>query len=704
MPRTSPQVAFVGTGYIADWHARALRRDRITLAAVCDRDRQRAEDFARRFRVPQVFGSLDEMLAAHHIDAVHVLTPPNQHFAVASRTIEAGIPTLVEKPLAASVAECDALTELADRHGVRLGVSHNYLFHPIFEALDRDLKAGLFGKIDYVAIHWNKELPQLSSGPFESWLFEQPQNVLLEVAPHSVSQMLHLVGTPDEMTARAGNSIELSPDRPFYRRWQIDATCGKVCVELRFSFVRGFADHRIHVRGSHGAATADIERFTYVVDRHGTLSEDFDRHAVAMAHGRQLRRQARGNFVRQVLAKAGLPVRGNLYAESIRLAIRAFYDDEKQSVDARLASRLGMEVVAKCVQAGQIAGVQLYPPARPQVNRALDPKILVLGATGFIGREVVRQLTAQGHAVRALVRSPRSLEHGIDAERIEIIRGDLSRAADLEPALDGIECVYHLARPHVKTWQEYQQLEIEVTRNVAEACIAHRVRRLIYTGTIDSYYAGKAAGLITEETSLDPRIDDRNLYARAKAASEEILMALHRERGLPVVILRPGIVVGRGGTPFHGGIGRWSFATTCQIWGRGDTALPIVLVQDVAAALVAAFAPPGLEGESFNLVGDCRLTAREYLEELERCGSLQLHKRPTPISKFYVLELLKFLAKCLIAYPDRRWPAFRDWESRTQRARFDCTKARGPLGWKPAAQREEIIRLGIHEPMLEYLS
>ena len=80
----------------------------------------------------------------------------------------------------------------------------------------------------------------------------------------------------------------------------------------------------------------------------------------------------------------------------------------------------------------------------------------------------------------------------------------------------------------------------------------------------------------------------RNYYARAKALSEQVLMELHREQGLPVVIFRPGIVIGRGGSPLHWGIGMWSFDAVCQLWGRGTTPLPLVLVEDVASALVAA--------------------------------------------------------------------------------------------------------------------
>ena len=199
----------------------------------------------------------------------------------------------------------------------------------------------------------------------------------------------------------------------------------------------------------------------------------------------------------------------------------------------------------------------------------------------------------------------------------------------------GSDCVYHLARPNVKTWEEWTEHEIEATRRVAEACLAAKVGRLIYTGTIDSYYAGARAGTITEETPLDPHIDWRNYYARAKALSEQAVMELHRERGLPVVIFRPGIVIGRGGSPLHWGIGMWSFDAVCQLWGRGRSPLPLVLVEDVASALVAALDAPGIEGESFNLVAESELTARDYLD-----GPGGLHRRRVPEDPDPALEIL----------------------------------------------------------------
>ena len=221
------------------------------------------------------------------------------------------------------------------------------------------------------------------------------------------------------------------------------------------------------------------------------------------------------------------------------------------------------------------------------------------------------------------------------------------------------------------------------------------VKRLIYTGTIDSYYAGAKAGTITEQTPLDPNIARRNYYARAKSAAEDCLMDLYRTRRLPVVIFRPGIVIGRGGNPFHWGVGRFT-DTNCEVWGNGDNPLPFVLVSDVASALIRGSEVPNIEGRSFNIVDRPLLTANDYLAELQQRAGLQLKIYHRPIWQFYLADVAKWLVKLAVRHPDRiRVPSYRDWESRTQKARYDSASARHDLNCKLESDRTRLIEEGI---------
>lgn len=711
--RESVQVAFLGAGYIADWHARALRAvPAARLAAVCDVNLARAQSFGQRHGAPRVHASLEEMLADGDLklDVVHVLLPPDMHVGATLTLIDRGLHAFVEKPLATTAEACDDLVGRAHAGGARVGVNHNFLFAPAYEALRADLRAGILGRPDHIAITWHRGLDQLRSGPFDLWMLRDPENIMLEVGPHCLAPVLDLAG-PLELTAvRASNPLNLPGGALFYRRWSIQAGAGPIGATINISFAGGFTEQTIHVRGTLASATADLERDVYTLHQHTRHGMDFDRYHTVCREAGAMKAQARRTLGRYVLSKLKLAKEGNPYGVSIARAVAAFHGGLGSTTDSRLSPEFGRDVIALCAQVGRMGvGDRACAPAVPAAaplpvvaTETAPVETLILGATGFIGQELARQLVAEGRRIRVLVRNPSRLPPELHAPQVEIARGDLARLEDLEKAIAGCRFVFHLARANVKTWPEFREQDIEVTRRVAEACLAAGVQRLIYTGTIDCYYAGARAGVITETTPLDPHIAWRNLYARAKAAAEAVLQELHRERRLPVVIFRPGIVIGRGSSPFHWGIGMWSWDAVCQVWGQGRHPLPLVLVEDVARALIAAVDARDIEGESFNLVADCDLSALDYLQALEEHAGVSFQKFPTPPWKLYAGDLAKWLVKQAVRHPDERKPSYRDWESRTQRARYDCTKARKMLNWSPISDRDEMIRRGIQVPASEW--
>jgi len=146
----------------------------------------------------------------------------------------------------------------------------------------------------------------------------------------------------------------------------------------------------------------------------------------------------------------------------------------------------------------------------------------------------------------------------------------------------------------------------------------------------------------------------------------------------------------------------WWNDAVCQTWGPGNNKLALVLVEDVAAGLMAAMREPGIEGSSFNLVGPPLLTAHEYLVALDAAGGLRMQREPTSILRFYLQDMMKWLVKVVVRHPERRMPSYRDWESRTGHAHFDCSAAKRVLGWYPCIDREDLIRRGIAEPFRQF--
>ena len=209
---------------------------------------------------------------------------------------------------------------------------------------------------------------------------------------------------------------------------------------------------------------------------------------------------------------------------------------------------------------------------------------------------------------------------------MEIAKGDLNDASTVDAAWVGIEYVYHLARGNGKTWLDYLKTDVEPTRKLGELCLKHGVKRLFYTSSIAIYYAGKKAGTITEATPPNESMMRCAPYTRSKVENERSLLELHHKQRLPVVIFRPGVVLGRAGNPYHWGIAAWPYSSVCRLWGDGNNPLPIVLVEDVADAIARALAVPNIEGESYNLASPPCITANDYLNEFERRAGIKLRR------------------------------------------------------------------------------
>lgn len=315
--------------------------------------------------------------------------------------------------------------------------------------------------------------------------------------------------------------------------------------------------------------------------------------------------------------------------------------------------------------------------------------ILVIGGTGFIGRALVNQLLEHGCDVRVMSRRPLRDEGGV-----RYVQGEVADRESLRRAIDGVQVVYDLSLAVGATWADYQRDFIDGARNVAEACLDFGVRRHIYTSTLAALHLHKK-GTTDESSGADRKPDARSWYSRGKIYAERALNALHTTRGLPTVIFRPGIVVGVGNKLSHPGIGIWPSSTCCVVVGDGRDPLALVLVEDVAQALRLAKDAPGIECKTFNLVGDVRLTAAEYIEIVGRRSLRNFRLRTKSIAGIQAFRTAVWLGKAALRRKDNDWQSFHELLTAAQRTQLDCSAAKTLLGWRPVADREEFVRRAI---------
>ena len=493
------RVGILGAGYIADYHLFALQRTPgVAVVGVCDLSRTRAERLASQMAgdATQAYTDLGHMIAEARPDVVHVLTPPTAHFAPTKQLLEAGVAVFAEKPLAVRSEDCAALGKLAAERGLALGTGHNFLFAPAYERLMQDVASGRLGRLDQVDIVWNKPLPQVQFGPFGGWLFKDSRNILFEVGPHSFAHLAHLLGGDVQMQAEARDPVRLPNDLVFHRHWEIQGHQGRVGARLRFSFIDGYPEHYVHVRGSAASATVDFELSTYTLREHSQDLLDFDRFAASVRGAKDAIMQAGTTLGSFVLSKAGLPFDGGPYQTSISKAVRTFYEGlgAGAPMDRRLSAELAGQAVKLAEATTRAAKLSEPPPARKTEQATDKPAngaaantngtnggaktnghgkrppstVLVLGGTGFIGRALVRRLRAEGLGVRALVRDTGGHAEALAELGAELVKGDFNDTPSIEAAMDGIQHVYHLARGYGRTWDDYIRLDVEPTRRLAE--------------------------------------------------------------------------------------------------------------------------------------------------------------------------------------------------------------------------------------------
>jgi predicted dehydrogenase len=178
--------------------------------------------------------SAEEALSDGGFDAAHVLTPPDTHAAIALPLLEAGCDVLLEKPMAASRAECEQLRAAAEAAGAALGINQNFLFHPAFLALRRALASGKCGRPRFVDCVYSVPLRQLSAGQVGHWMFAAPVNILLEQAVHPLSQIAALLGGIEAVEAIPDAPRTLWEGRRFHGGWTATLRGRDLSATLRF--------------------------------------------------------------------------------------------------------------------------------------------------------------------------------------------------------------------------------------------------------------------------------------------------------------------------------------------------------------------------------------------------------------------------------------------------------------------------------------
>ncbi len=208
-------IAIAGAGAISEFHLKGWQAQQaVTLAAICDPDRGRAEAQAARFGISAVFTDMAEMLAATQPDAVDIITPVGSHAPLVRQAADMGVHVMCQKPMTPTVADAEALiADVGER--VRFMVHENYRFRPHYAELARRIHAGEVGRLRHarLTVRSSSLLDYPGKVPFllgrQPYLAEFKRLLVFEVLIHHLDALRSILG---EMTVVGARLDRMNPD------------------------------------------------------------------------------------------------------------------------------------------------------------------------------------------------------------------------------------------------------------------------------------------------------------------------------------------------------------------------------------------------------------------------------------------------------------------------------------------------------------
>jgi predicted dehydrogenase/nucleoside-diphosphate-sugar epimerase len=629
------RLALIGCGAISEqMHLPVLAgHEGIKLAALVDRDEKRARKLADGYGVKSVLRDVDD-LSADDFDAAIIATPPFHHAPATISLLQRGLHVIVEKPMALNLAEAEEMCRVADETGRALAVGYFRRFYPSIRLLKGMIDSGQWGRVLSFAAE---------GGGMYGWAAATLGNmrrdlagggVLIDYGSHLLDLLFYLFDEPAEVLDYVDNSLG-----------GIEADCS---LKLRLSHDGESIPGTVDL-----ARTRELGNLIRVECERATLEFQFtERFRIRVTPKSADAIDSVGSRRRgcQLEAAWAGEDEATSWYDTFRLQIDDWLDAIATGREPVLSGRSALptvRVIDACYRqprpmsepwvyhgvlkdASQAAELQYRAPqavnnelpSAPPVTATPRKRVLVTGATGFIGSRVAEIMRLRdGWDVRAIVHNPGNASR-LARLPIEMVQGDLKDQEKLRKLVDGCEAVVHCA---VGTaWGQRKEIfavTVDGTRQLAEAALATGAQRMVHLSTISIYGDDKhMTGKLDESTPVRPTKGSE--YGESKAAAERAVLAAAK-RGLSAVVLRPARVYGPNSRIFINrpvqAIAKGEF----RFIGSPDVPADMVYVDNVAEAIIRSLAAPAeaARGEVFTISEGNPITWRAFYEYFaERLG------------------------------------------------------------------------------------
>lgn len=321
-------------------------------------------------------------------------------------------------------------------------------------------------------------------------------------------------------------------------------------------------------------------------------------------------------------------------------------------------------------------------------------KIFVTGATGFVGRYLVKQL-AKKYKVIALVRNKNKIKL-LPKKNIKIVMGDLFSCDVLKKEMKGIDVVMHLAaviREIAKGDRWFWDNNVKGTENVVKAACMNKVKQFIYCSSVAVYGKVKDKSKFIKE---DYPCYGQNIYGKTKYEGELVTKKYCKKYKIPYTILRPGRIFGLGDIGATFLIYKLVKKGFFPMLGGGKSTMMPIYVEDLSKAFMKCIKNKKSYNKIYNVAGKDVMTKKEFIYLIAKKLNVKFLSLYAPIkSTLFVAKIIEFFFKLFNKEPPvsrKRLKFF------ILSRKYDLSSAKEDLNWEPKKDMEK----GVEEMVVWY--
>ena len=656
------KIGLVGAGYICEYHAKAIAvNPALELVGVTDIDQDKAKSIANQFNC-KAYISLAEMVK-NGAEAIHVLTPPNTHTQVASEAMELGCDVLVEKPLAEDPKDCESLHDLSIRLGKKVCVNHSLLFDPQIIKAKNSIEAGKIGTVVSVDILRSSVYPTYPGGTLPPH-YRDGGYPFRDLGIHCLYLIEHFLGEIKDIDAKWQS---LGGDKNLvFDEWSATTECENGIGRFQLSWNVKPLQNLIIIQGTKGILRVDS--FLMFNSMRKSLPAPKVVERIANNYTDSLRPifEMPINIIKFATGKI-VPYQG------LTNLINEFYsalEDHNKTVPVSIKQAIpSVHWVEKIARRADKEAIKLHE----QSFNLASADVLVTGGTGGLGSNIVNHLIDAGYSVRVLARSiPKTPD-----ENVQYVTGSLGNPEVVDEAAKNVRFVVHAGAAMQGDENEHICSTELGTKNIIAAIEMHRIKKLIHISSLSVVdWAGNDNCTVDESSNYEPNPKARGYYTQYKLKAEKLIIDACSESKINAIILRPGQIFG-GKLPLLTGAVARKVGSKMLVFGDGEIKLPLIYIDDVSDAVVAALQANIANGEILHLTDTVVYTQNQILEKVAPNQKVIRIPRKVMFTMGGMSEKAFKLLKRQSPFARYRL------ESAMPRISFASEKASSLLNWKP---------------------